>query len=91
MNHDKRANTMVRAVRVDTDGHLLNEEGAFLNSTASVMDRDYEYSTTNVSMTKTIKFAFSYNLRSKNAIWFWIGRGDDRGNITREASKTYTK
>lgn len=91
MNHDKRANTMVRAVRVDTDGHLLNEEGAFLYSTASVMDRDYEYSTTNVSMTKAIKFAFSYNLRSKNAIWFWIGRGDDRGNITREVSKTYTK
>lgn len=82
---------MVRAIRIDTDGHLLNEEGAFLNLTASVMDRDYENSTTNVSITKAIKFMFSYNLRSKNAIWFWIGGGDDRGNITREVYKTYTK
>lgn len=91
ISHGKQANTMVRAIRIDTDGHLLNEEGAFLNLTASVMDRDYENSTTNVSITKAIKFMFSYNLRSKNAIWFWIGGGDDRGNITREVYKTYTK
>lgn len=91
ISHGKRANTMVRAVRIDTDGHLLNEEGAYLNLTASVMDRDYENSTSNVSMTKAIKFAFSYNLRSKNVVWSWIGRGDDRGDITREVYETYTK
>ena len=91
VSHGKRAGTMVRAIRIDTDGHLLNEEGAYLHLEAKVMDRDYANSSTSASLTKAMKFAFSYNLRSKNAVWFWIGRGDDRGNITYEGSKTYTK
>lgn len=91
VSHGKRANTMVRAIRIDTDGHLLNEEGAYLHLQAEVMDRDYVNSTSNVAMTKAMIFVFSYNLRSKNAVWSWIGRGDDRGDIIYEASNTYTK
>ncbi len=91
ISHGKRMNTMLRGVRIDTDGYLLNEEGAYLLLDVDVVDRDYENSTTNVSMTKGIRFAFSYNLRSKNSIWFWIGGGNDRGDITYEGYKTYTK
>ena len=82
---------MVRAIRIDTDGYLLNEEGATLHLEAQVVDRDYATSSTAALLTKGMKFAFSYNLRSKNDLWLWIGRGDNRGNVTREWSKTYTK
>lgn len=91
VSHGKQANTMLRAVRVDTDGYLINEEGAYLHLGIEIADRDYENTATNVSMTKALNFAFSYNLRSKNAVWSWVGDGDDRGTITYEGSKTYTK
>lgn len=91
ISHGKKANKMLRGVRVDTDGHLLSKEREYLLLDVEVVDRDYESSSTNVSMTKAIKFAFSYNLRSKNPIWGWIGGGDDEGNITYNGYKTYTK
>ena len=87
----KRAHTMVRAVRVDTDGYLLNAEGTKLQMTAGVVDRDYQDSELNISMTKALVFSISFNLRSPNALLGWIGRGDNLGELSREVQKTYTK
>lgn len=91
ISHGKRAQTMVRAIRIDTAGHLLNEEGAYLHLEAKVMDRDYADSTTSASLTKAIKYAFSYDLRSKNGVWLWVNGGDYKGTVTYEGSKLYTK
>ena len=87
----KEANTMLRAVRVDTDGHCLNEEGAYLMVKVGVVDRDYEDSETNVSMKKGMNYAISYNLREKNSAWSWVGDGESVDDITHESYKTYTK
>ena len=42
-------------------------------------------------MTKGIKYAFSYNLRSKDPFWVWLFNGQDRGNITGETRRSYTR
>ena len=89
--HNKEINTMVRAIRLDTDGHLLADELDSLYIEAYVEDRDYANSVTNITLTKMIRYAFSYNLRSRNFYWLWINRGDDRGEVTHESNRAYSK
>lgn len=91
MMHGKEQNSMVRAIRIDTDGHLLKEESDSIYIESEIVDRDYANSSLNVSLTKTIKYAFSYNLRSRNFYLLWLFNGDDRGDIEHESSKTYVK
>ncbi len=87
----KRANTMQRGIEIKTSGYLLNEEGATLLLEMGVVDRDYENSTTNISMLKSIKFAFRYNIRSRHPFYGWADNGEDDGYVSFERSRNYTK
>lgn len=82
---------MVRAIRIDTEGHILEKETEYLYLKGEVVDRDYVNSTANSALTKTIKYAFSYNLRSRNPYLLWLFNGDDHGEITYETYETYVK
>ncbi len=90
VSNGKHVNTMVRGVRVDTKGHKITKENNHVLLKADIVDRDYSTSSSDIAMKKAIKFAFSYNLRSKNGFWIWLFKGDDCGNIGDETYKTYT-
>ena len=87
--HGKNINTMVRGIRVDTDGHVLQSEGEYLLLMAGIVDRDYAFSSETAVLNKTILYSLSYNLRVKNGTFFWLFGGDDCGEVSYEFSKNY--
>lgn len=91
LDHNKPKNTFLRGVRIDTDGRILQEEGDYVLLKAKVKDRDSVTSSANTSVTKAIKYAVSYNLRSKNAVFGWLFGGDVLRDLTKESYRTYTR
>ena len=89
VSNSKRANTMVRGVRVDTDD-LFNEEGDTLYLSAWVVDRDYQNSTSNILIEKAIRYALKYELRVKGSLGFIFG-GDVVGEYGKEFYRVYKR
>ncbi len=87
----KQINTMIRGVRLDTNGNVLNAEGTRIVIEAKIEDRDYLDSSQNTLMTKGMRFAFSFDLRTRNSVSGWLFNGNYVNTFTYEWRKTYTK